>query len=413
MNKIAINKTLLALFLLTLSGCSLFSNKADNSDGTGNILTEYPQITFNAAIGSSSSKTVQFTNTTSGTFTVTRFYLQESDCSHFTIASYTNPSGSTKNYSDITGIKETVRSDETISILVTYTPRDDCDYEDNFGTLEIYYDTASTKNNVATVILEPTVASGGSEDDEVECTDDPRSHDYSISYTYEPGSYYLEITRMRGWILPKAVPDQNTFLGTDIDVDPNLFQHAYLLLTVNTDGTFTLAIDTCDDFFIPSASDQPYMQGANTYVTGEAKGTLSDDGNLSTTSATIKLHADGILDDDGDPAGLVANNDGVFQVKTDISLTTESTDGDIELQRFVDSYDGNDLAIDGPDSSGDYYMTGQPIKYGRVILVGTGTFIEEDALVSATAESIMFGDSAKPTKLYVVIEATLKTRVEE
>ncbi len=408
-------------FSFLINSCSsLFGNgsEGEGASSINDIAISNEIISFESSGGQTDYHTVSFKNLSDSPITVTNIIFYHNLCSAFSLYSITDQTGQML-LDGSEPINFTVGAGATVYLHLAYCPPE-CIYSDYDTTLFIYYEDNSG-NQVTYVTLQSSPA-GGVCRDVLVCEEDPFAFEYKPEVfgqgLPETGDYYFRINKMHAYLYPVSAPENIKVIGTDINIDPDMFQSPYLKVSLDdVQGNGTLyQIEECSQFIIPAPEDDPYFAGADTQLTTKDNTffVLDEDGNLEVDELVITLLTENIDSSElGSPSPLPDDN-GTFQISLKVTLTTDATPEDQYLGSLLDSsdyYDGIMNLIDS-DDDGQYQLQGTALSGddATITLVARGEFTNEDDdfIGEETVGTILLEDEAY---IYVQIEATLVTRV--
>lgn len=409
------------VFLLN-SSCGALYGPGNNSTGDFDLSSSADSVDFDSSDGTAVHNSIALENETSDTITITNIIFANNICADFSLYNITDSTGVIV-FSGNGEISLEVAAGETVNVNVRYSPSVSCAYSDYETTLYVYY-TDGESTFRTSIILRPSAEfpSGLT----FACND---ITDQSENFTVEEvtgvpsdGTYYLRVDRMRGFMYVPAsggvLTDDALTLGTDVNgLSAEDFVTPFLETVISAETGTLSEITEDEDFCLPAPEENPFFGGAFTLMTSseDFTGTVDSDGNISLEGITMTILSEGI------PDGLTfeISSDGTFQISLNADLTTgqapiggfvsESINTGLEEASEQTDDDGDPLLPIEKDGDGNYYMEGSPADDGQMILVGVGTFTnEDDTFIGAgLARSFLLDDEAY---LFFMLEATITTK---
>lgn len=421
--------TILAFVLLNNCG-TFFGTGENNSKGNETLSFDNPLITFNASTGLESYYKLPLTNPFQEIIHVKNFAFTNNPCTAFSIFSITATDGTVLHTGGANAAID-LETDETLYFNIRFSASNctTSDYETIF--LVTYSMGDSTTNTQLSVRLHSQGKPVNTSNPTPVCDNE----DTSVEYTRwleplaipEPGTYFLKIERMRGYIYPDGAPDFVTLIGTDLGgLAPGAFKSPYLEIVVGNqseDGTsqnikseYELKqITTCNNFMIPSAEGDEYFRGSDTLMTSVQNFTGTIERNIENRQTNfilnglkVRLRSENISN-----KSLIPDPTGTFQISLEASFIT----GQMNMENLL----GRQLHTDTAYFDGFFNLVceneercalkGQPFIDGSLILVGKGFFFEDENNPfigeAQTARTFLI---EQKSPIFIQLEATLVTK---
>jgi len=387
---------------LLLASCSSIYGGSTSSTGDQSISSTPTVIEFEANVDTTSYKTVTFTNRSDENYEIYNLALVDNVCGSFSIYNILDASQNIL-FQAGDSVSVSVVSGETIDINVQFSPTA-CELTEYSTTLAIYYTTSSDVSSSETITFnalvedttpETTVCGESESRTYYDEYDNPTER--SLPVLDGDKSYYLKVDTMSAYIQTTgAFLSFATKVGTNINTqyiaEEDLYVPAYIPVYTDEEANVSIPdIDDCAGFVIPSPITDQFFIGADITVTTEDTftGTIDRDdevGNLTIPGFEIVLYS--YINNSN---SLLQSTDGEFRVKINVDLTTGYTDSNSYLETLSEEVDDNGdplLSISGDQ------MYGKKIRHGTVTLVGIGTFMDDNPIMSSEGVSGIIDNEA-------------------
>lgn len=381
------------LTLVSLSNCSTFFGGSTSSTGDQSIVADVPtEVSFSADVNTKSYKTITFTNRSAENYEIYNLALVDNLCGAFSIYNILDESGNIL-YQAGDAVSISVAASQTVNINIQFAPVS-CEKTAYTTIFFIYYstDTVTSKSaevNFVTTVNDTTPETMACPEQEEKTYydeyDNPTERTLPVLTTGTP--YYLKVEKVSAYIQTTGeFSIYETAVGTNINTqyiaEEDLYVPAYIPLTTDDAGVVTIPlVDECAGFDFPSPITDQFFIGAQITVTTteDFTGTIGrgtdDAGTLLLPDFQLRLYS--YINNSN---SLLQSSDGIFQVKLQIDLTTGSTEANNYLTYLMGEVDDDGEPL--LSISGDQ-LVGKSIRHGTVTLVGIGSFLPEDAIMSA------------------------------
>lgn len=432
-----LSKILFGLFVLTMTACGTFQGASTNSEGDQNIVFESTELTFDASVPENTFGSFPLRNNTAGALVITDIRFQNNLCGSFSLYNITSETGSILQ-TPSSSIHVRVLPSQQVRVNIRHVPAN-CQYKNYETILTIYTTDEQGLIETSNILLRSKGSPPSTGAADIICDEEPSNVTYEkqfLSKIPDAGTYYLRVDLIRAFIVPSASrTDNSVVIGSDIGgLTPDDFESPNLLIDVSektsteVDGKETVTanfvlkeITPCDDFILPSPNSDIYFEGIDTLLTstGPVNGKFTqviDPVNQTKdvqialeTPITVNLRAEGPFQDS------LVQKDNTFEISVEADLTTlEAKPGE---PSFVDLLESRNNYFDGffrdqfLNENGDFNIRGVPFRDGRAVLVGRGTFNnDQNNFIGSDAASkfLLEGEAY----LYMQLDITLTTRIE-